>query len=211
MKLKMIIDNKISLFDKLNLEIERCDKCPFLVKSRNNAVLGYGDRNAEIMFVGLAPGRNGADITGVPFTRDSSGILFQESLIKAGFSSETNSKTVKPNLKNVFVTNIVKCNPKDKNGNNRTPFKEEIRRCSGHFEMEKKLIRPNIIISLGKIATEYILDTKINNFCSMHNTPIIKEDITYVPFIHPSFVIRGAYSRENYIQAFTSLRKYIQC
>ena len=48
-------------FSLLDHKIKKCNKCPLLVRSRNNIVLGYGDRDADILFVGLAPGRNGAD------------------------------------------------------------------------------------------------------------------------------------------------------
>ena len=209
MKLKMIIDNKISLFDKLNLEIERCDKCPLLIKSRNTIVLGYGDRDADIIFVGLAPGRNGADVTGIPFTKDPSGILFQEAMIKAGFSLENEPTIEKPRLKNVFVTNIVKCNPKDSKGNNRHPTKDEIQNCLSYFELEKQIIQPKVIVPLGKTTTEYLLETRVDRFLDYHNNPIIRDIITYIPFFHPSYVIRGSYSRKKYLQEIESFKSRI--
>ncbi len=150
------------------------------------------------------------DITGVPFTKDPSGILFQESLIKSGFSSEKIPSVWKPRLKNVYVTNIVKCNPKDKKGNNRTPSKEELLNCLRYFEYEKLIIKPKIIVTFGKFVTEFILEDKIKSFIQMHNKPIDKEGIRHIPFIHPSYVIRGAYSREKYIQVFISINKYVK-
>ena len=197
------------LFEKsLKNKIINCNKCPFLVKSRNVVVLGYGDRNADIMFVGLAPGRNGANITGIPFTRDPSGVLFQEGMIKAGFSLEIKPIIEKPRLKNIYVTNIVKCNPKDVNGNNRSPTREEIQNCFNYFDIEKQLIKPRVIVSLGKTTSEYIIGKRFNRFLDYHNIPIIKDNITYIPFLHPSYVIRGAYSREKFIQEIISLRRW---
>jgi uracil-DNA glycosylase family 4 len=168
-------------------------------------VSGYGDENATIMFVGLAPGRNGADITGVPFTRDPSGILFQEAMIKAGFSLENDPTFEKPKLKHVFITNIVKCNPKDEKGNNRHPSKDEINNCVKYFEIEKQLIKPNIIVLLGKTTTEHILNIKIGQFIQLHNNPIYKDSIIYVPFLHPSYIIRGMYQREKYLQEILNI------
>ena len=60
--------------NEFNKELKLCKKCKSLVKSRKTVVTGYGDSDAEILFLGLAPGRNGADITGIPFTKDPSGI-----------------------------------------------------------------------------------------------------------------------------------------
>jgi len=187
-----------------------CKKCPNLVQSRNQVVPGYGDFNSRLMFVGMAPGRNGADITGIPFTRDPSGVLFQECLIRAGFSLEDNPKTEKPLIKNVFITNLVKCNPKGENGLNRTPSKKEIKNCSIYFSREVKKINPNLIVPLGKIVTEYILKIKIDKFLIYHNRPVLFEKRIILPFIHPSYVIRGAYDRREYIDEFVNLRRYLE-
>jgi len=187
------------------MKIDYCDKCPSLVSSRSRIVSGYGDENAVIMFVGLAPGRNGADITGIPFTRDPSGILFQEAMIRAGFSLETEPKNENPHLHNAFVTNIVKCNPKDKNGNNRYPSRTEIMNCIGYFEEERRLINPKIIVTLGKTTTEYVLNIQCKKFLDYHNKIIKKNDTLFIPLIHPSYVIRGAYNREKYLQDIKNL------
>ena len=194
----------ISKFRSLKDELRQCKRCKSLVKSRKTVVLGYGDTNAKIMFLGLVPGRNGADITGVPFTKDPSGVLFQEAMIRAGYSLESDPTVEKPRLKNVYVTNIVKCNAKDDAGNNRQPSKDEINTCLRYFEIEKNLINPIVIVTLGKTPTEYLLNTKINRFIEYHNVLKIKEGITYIPFLHPGYVIRGAYSREKYLQEIMS-------
>ena len=158
------------------------------------------------MFVGMAPGRNGADITGVPFTRDPSGVLFQECLINAGFSLETNPRCEHPRLKNVYVTNLVKCNPKNSDGNNRTPSLEEIKNCASHYEQELADINPEVVVLFGKVVTEHILKKTISKFIGHHNKPIRTENQILLPFIHPSYVIRGAYNRQKYIDEVTGLK-----
>jgi len=188
--------------------IENCNKCQLLVSSRSRIVNGYGDEQASIMFVGLAPGRNGADITGVPFTRDPSGVLFQEALIKAGLSFERTPKSEKPRLHNVYVTNIVKCNPKGEDGNNRCPTKTEVINCYNNFENERSIVNPKIIILLGKAVTENILNIKCINFIKFHNKPIEKDGIIYIPFVHPSYVIRGAYNRKKYLDEFIEIKNH---
>jgi uracil-DNA glycosylase family 4 len=162
------------------------------------------------MFVGMAPGRNGADITGVPFTKDPSGVLFQECLIHAGFSLETNPRNDHPRLKNVYVTNLVKCNPKDADGNNRTPSSEEIKNCASHYEQELVDINPEVVVLLGKVVTEHILTKKIPKFNIFHSIPIKTENRIIVPFIHPSYVIRGAYNRQKYIDEFSELKSLLK-
>jgi len=199
-------DFKLSYF----LNSNECNECKKLTISRSCIVHGYGDSKAKLMFVGMAPGRNGADITGVPFTRDPSGVLFQDCLIHAGFSLETNPRCETPRLKNVYVTNLVKCNPKDANGNNRDPTIEEINNCTFHYERELADINPQIIVLFGKIVSEQILKLKIQKFSDLHNIPINLRNRTYLPFIHPSYVIRGAYSRQKYVNEMVALKDFLK-
>jgi uracil-DNA glycosylase len=199
-------NRKLSSF----LNSNECTKCPEIVFSRSLVVKGCGDPHAKLMFVGMAPGRNGADITGVPFTRDPSGVLFQECMIYAGFSLESNPKCENPRLKDVYVTNLVKCNPKDENGNNRDPTIEEINNCAFHYERELAEINPQIIVLFGKIVTEHILKLKIQKFSDVHNVPINLRDRTYLPFIHPSYVIRGAYNRQKYVNEMVALKDLLK-
>lgn len=182
-----------------------CEKCSDLLRSRNQVVLGYGDKDAQILFVGLAPGRNGADVTGVPFTKDPSGVLFQEAMISAGFSNEMNPKAKSPHLNNVYVTNLVKCNPKDENGRNRLPSKNEIENCIEYLYSEIAEVNPDIIVPFGKLATEWLLKQKIGRFGDFHNKLISSNNQFYIPFYHPSYVIRGAYPREKYLHEIRSI------
>jgi uracil-DNA glycosylase family 4 len=186
-----------------------CKLCPNLILSRSQIAHGYGDPHAQIMFVGMAPGRNGADMTGVPFTKDPSGVLFQECLIHAGFSLESDPRNNHPRLKNVYVTNLVKCNPKDEDGNNRTPTLEEIKNCASHYEQELVDINPKVIVLFGKVVTEHILKKKISKFNVVHNKPVTHENRFFLPFIHPSYVIRGAYNRQKYIEEMTGLKSML--
>lgn len=186
-----------------------CDKCKDLVASRSKIVAGYGNLDAKIFFVGLAPGRNGADVTGVPFTKDPSGVLLQESLIKSGFSVESDPKNEFPKLLDVYITNIVKCNPKDDKGNNRSPSDEEIKNCIPYLKREITNINPTIVVLFGKIVTQYILDIRIKKFLDFHNSLIKLENRQYIPFIHPSYVIRGAYNRNQFIEEINQLKRFI--
>ncbi|VVB53826.1 Uracil DNA glycosylase superfamily protein [uncultured archaeon] len=192
---------------EIGQQIINCDKCKNLLKSRNKAVPGYGFVDATIFFVGLAPGRLGADSTGIPFTQDSSGKLFQLALSSSGISMEPND--FMQNKLRAYVTNLVKCNPKDDKGNNRYPSKSEIDNCKEYLKYEMSLIHFDVIVPLGRLATEIILNQKCSNFTLMHNKLIKIKDQYCIPFIHPSYVIRGAYPKNKYLEDFKSLRGWV--
>jgi uracil-DNA glycosylase family 4 len=202
---------KLNLFEpeiqEIRQQIINCDKCKNLVKSRNKAVPGYGFLDAKIFFVGLAPGRLGADFTGIPFTQDSSGKLFQLALSSSGISMEPSD--LKQNQIRSYVTNLVKCNPKDDKGNNRYPSKSEIDNCRDFLKYEMSLIHFDVIVPLGRLATEMILNQKCSKFTLMHNKVIKGRELCCIPFVHPSYVIRGAYPKNRYLEDFKCLRKWV--
>src|SRR5690349_1159646 len=109
---------------QLNSKIKSCVSCKELVKTRSRVVIGYGDVNAKILLIGEAPGRLGADVTGIPFTRDRSGVFLQRMLGKIGLN-ESEPENELPILRDVYITNIVKCNPQGSTGANRSPKKDE--------------------------------------------------------------------------------------
>jgi DNA polymerase len=189
----------------LKTKIVSCQKCPSLVKSRSQVVLGYGDLRADILFIGEAPGHKGADLTGIPFTKDKTGILFQEMLIKVGLSTETDPKNEKPKLINAFVTNIVKCNPR----NNRTPTKKEVDSCSNFLSIEIKFINPKIIVPLGNSATGYILREEEIELGRYWGTFIKGKNHLIFPIYHPGYVVRGGginrVTKKKYLKYFRKL------
>jgi uracil-DNA glycosylase family 4 len=97
-----------------------------------------GSAHARLMFVAEAPGRNGADRTGVPIHGDPSGVNFETLIASIGLSR-----------KDVFVTNCVLCNPRDPVGNNRTPYDSEIMNCSTHLDSQIRVVDPAVVVTLG--------------------------------------------------------------
>src|SRR5438445_12897778 len=89
---------------RLNSKVKQCENCQELVKTRNQAVTGYGDVYAKVLLIGEAPGRLGANVTGVPFTRDRSGVFLQKMLCKIGMN-ESDPQCEMPILKHVYITN----------------------------------------------------------------------------------------------------------
>lgn len=118
-------------------------------------VAPFGDPNARLLIVGLAPGMHGANATGRPFTGDYAGILLYQTLYEFGFSNKPDSVSVDDGLElfNCRITNAVKCLPPQNK-----PRPDEIRQCNSYLKNElDSLPRPAVMIGLGKIAHDAIL------------------------------------------------------
>jgi len=122
--------------------IQDCRKCP-LGKTRTKFVFGVGHPHAEIMFIGEAPGRD-EDLQGEPFV-GRAGQLLDKILAAIKFSR-----------KDVYIANILKCRPPE----NRDPLPEEAELCLPYLLQQIKMIQPAFICCLGRIAAQFLLDTK---------------------------------------------------
>lgn len=191
-------------------KIETCIYCEELVKTRNQSVMGYGDFRADIFIIGEAPGRLGADITGVPFTKDRSGVFLQKMLCNIGLN-ESDPECIQPKLKRVYITNIVKCNPQAENGTNRSPKNEEISNCINYLENELEIVKPKLVVPLGLPASKLILGDDFNG--KSFGKIIKKQKFSILPLWHPAFVIRGGGSQrmneKKYSKYFNKITKYI--
>ena len=140
-----------------NLRVaEGCERCPALVANRRLIVHGYGrstpTRDVPAVFlIGEAPGYKGGDLTGIPFTRDRSGVRLQRVLVELGLSEETDPRLERPRLR-CFVSNVVRCNPPA----NRTPTRAEIGNCLPYLWQELDIVRPRIVVPLGNVAARTI-------------------------------------------------------
>jgi len=131
-----------------------CRRCPILAANRHRVVSGYGTVPAEVMFVGEAPGRHGADVTGVPFTRDRSGRRLQALLIRVGLSLEQDPSVERPRLRYCFLSNIVRCNPPG----NRRPTAAEVAACRPYLLQEIADVHPRILVPVGLLASQILLE-----------------------------------------------------
>ena len=123
---------------KISIKIENCKKCD-LYKTRINPVIGDGSIDANIFFIGEAPGRN-EDLQGKTFV-GKAGVILDEMIQLIGLKRDE-----------VFIANIIKCRPPK----NRNPLIKEIKACAEHLDKQIKSIKPKIIVPLGNIATNYI-------------------------------------------------------
>jgi uracil-DNA glycosylase len=126
-----------------NQDICECQKCP-LGKTRNKFVFGSGNPQAEIMFVGEAPGAD-EDAQGLPFVGRAGQLLTK--IIES-------TKVWKRS--DVFICNVLKCRPPG----NRTPLPEEVEQCRPYLEEQVKIIKPKLIMALGASAAQALLKTK---------------------------------------------------
>ncbi len=158
---------KIRTISKLNEKIIQCKKCPRLAayirkvaakkvkrysqeKYWGRPLSGFGDPNAQLLIIGLAPAAHGGNRTGRMFTGDSSGDWVARALFDNGFATKSTSTQIHDefNLINAYITAAVKCAPPDNK-----PTKQEINTCSEYLEQELLLLKNvKVIVCLGKIA-----------------------------------------------------------
>ena len=135
-----------------------------------------GSINSKVLFVAEAPGRLGADRTRIPLNGDKTGDNFESLLGNIGWKREA-----------VFITNAILCNPRNEEGNNVTPKKAEIFNCSKYLEMTINLVRPEVVVSLGRVALN-ALDLIAPNYCNLQEnvaTPVNWNGIVLFPLYHP--------------------------
>lgn len=153
-------------------EVCGCRKCPRLVKYREKVALekrrayreweywgrpvpGFGDAEAQLFILGLAPAAHGGNRTGRVFTGDRSGDFLYKALHKAGFANQATSVRREDGLKlkNVYIAAAVRCAPPANK-----PLPSEIENCRDYLRRELALLRPKAILALGKIAWDAYLE-----------------------------------------------------
>lgn len=177
----------IQLADKCS-SCTQCDLC----KTRQHVVFGIGNPNAEVLFIGEAPGQH-EDETGQPFI-GRSGKLLDSYLQSIGLHRD----------KNIFIANIVKCRPP----NNRDPLPAEREICLPWLQEQIRLMQPKIIICLGRIAAQVIIRS---NFAMMkeHGQWIEKQGCFYMGMLHPAALLRNPHNKPLAQDDFTALQEKI--
>ena len=183
-----MIDNWNDL-EKQCLDCKKCSLC----ETRNNVVFGVGNKDAEVLFIGEGPGEN-EDLQGEPFV-GRGGTLLDKMLYSIDLSRE----------KNIYIANIVKCRPPK----NRDPKPEEQLACIPWLRNQFSLMKPKIIVCLGRIASAKIIKPDIK-ITKEHGMFFKKGDVLMMPMLHPAAVLRDPRRRPEAFQDFQILRDKIK-
>jgi len=164
---------KFESFEQLQEIALGCTKCP-LSETRTQVVFGAGDPHAQLMFIGEGPGAE-EDKQGIPFVGRAGKLLTQ--LIEGiGLTRD-----------DVYIGNVVKCRPPG----NRDPFPVEIEECSPYLDAQLSFIQPKVVMTLGNFATKLLMDTKEGITKLRGKTYKWRDNVTLIPTLHPSAVLRS--------------------
>jgi len=152
--------------------ISQCQKCP-LGATRTKFVYGVGNPNADVMFVGEAPGRD-EDLKGEPFVGRAGQLL--DKIISA----------IEFQRSEVYIANILKCRPP----NNRDPQPAEMEQCFPYLKQQIALIKPKVMCALGRIAAQALLDTK-TPLGKLRGKWHVYEGVPLIVTYHPAALLRN--------------------
>jgi len=193
--------SRIEQMEKIADQIRRCVRCP-LWKGRKKAVPGAGSVGSAVMLVGEAPGY-WEDVKGLPFV-GAAGKVLDGLLEWIGLRRET-----------VFITNVVKCRPPG----NRVPHQLEIKTCTSlYLDRQIGLIKPKVIVTLGRHSTAYVLCkagfdeiVSISDFRGkVYDVKLERLRLAVVPMYHPASVLHDPKYREELEKDFQLLKKELK-
>ncbi|MCL2488595.1 MAG: uracil-DNA glycosylase [Oscillospiraceae bacterium] len=178
-------------WERISEAVSSCTRCP-LCQGRRNTVFGVGSREAEILFVGEGPGEQ-EDRQGEPFV-GRAGQLLDLMLAAVGLSRR----------RNVYIANIVKCRPPG----NRDPLPEEQEACIGYLRGQTSLLRPKIIVCLGRIAACRLIDPEFR-ITRQHGQIFERKGILMTATFHPAALLRNPGQKGDAFADFLMIRDRI--
>ena len=179
-------------WNDLEDECKSCVMCP-LCGTRKNVVFGVGSQTAEVLFIGEGPGEN-EDKKGEPFV-GRAGVLLDDMLKIIHLSRS----------ENIYIANIVKCRPPG----NRDPSNEEREACMGWLQEQISLIKPKIIVCLGRIAACELIDSEFK-ITRDHGKWYDKDGIKVMALFHPSALLRDPHKRPETFLDLKELERVIK-
>lgn len=177
--------------DELEIKCKNCTKCD-LCEGRTNLVFGVGKKDADIMLIGEGPGEN-EDLQGQPFV-GRSGQLLDKLLASVDLSRD----------KNVYIANMVKCRPPK----NRDPKPEEQDMCINWLREQFKIIKPKIIVCVGRISAQKLIDKNFK-VTQQHGEFIDKNGTLFMGTYHPAAILRNPNNKEAAFGDWLALRDKI--
>ena len=179
------------VWNDLEQQCRSCSKCG-LCQTRTNVVFGVGNRDADVMFIGEGPGQQ-EDLLGEPFVGPAGKLL--DDMISIIDLDRTNC----------YIANIVKCRPPG----NRDPMPEEQAACVGYLYKQISLIRPKIIVCLGRIAAAKLIHEEFR-ITREHGTWHMVNGIWTTAIYHPSALLRDVYKRPETFEDLLSIRSKME-
>ncbi|HET8773226.1 MAG TPA: uracil-DNA glycosylase [Thermoanaerobaculia bacterium] len=167
-----------SEFDSLRAEALACTKCR-LAGGRKNVVFGVGNPNADLMFVGEAPGRD-EDERGEPFVGRAGQLLTD--IIKA----------MKLTRDDVYIANVIKCRPPE----NRNPEPDELDACRPFIRRQVELIQPKVIVTLGRFGLQSLTE-KGYGISAVRGKWLEYDGIKLMPTYHPAYLLRNPAAKKD--------------
>lgn len=174
-------------WEELELQCQNCEKCS-LHKTRNNVVFGVGPKDADIVFVGEGPGEQ-EDLKGEPFV-GAAGKFLDDML-----------SIIDINRNNCYIANIVKCRPPY----NRDPEGIEQDACIDYLYNQLKLLRPRVVVCLGRIAAQRLISEDFR-ITKQHGNWVCKDGVWITAIYHPSALLRDVYKRPETFEDLLAIR-----
>jgi len=177
------------------LDVAGCTRCDALVESRSQLVNGTGPDDAALVFVGEAPGAR-EDEQGEPFVGRSGSVL-DDALRDAGLARE-----------DVRITNCVRCRPPE----NRDPHVEELANCRGYLDLEIDRLDPELIVTLGKVPAEHVLDRDVSVTAAAgetHEVEIRGESRLVMVSLHPAATLYDRSQEDTFAATIRTAADYV--
>jgi uracil-DNA glycosylase family 4 len=185
------VNDKQTKLEQIKAEILTKNVCPDLAKSAKNLVMGDGNPDADIVFIGEAPGKN-EDEQGLPFV-GAAGKFLDEMLASAGLER-----------KDVYITNIVKYRPP----NNRDPYPDEKAAFLPYLQSQLETIEPKLVVTLGRHSMESLLPGL--QISKVHGQPKRYQGRVYMPLFHPAAALYNGGMRKTLLEDFAKVPKVLE-
>lgn len=183
--------DKSTELDAVKVDILKNDICPKLASGATNLVFGDGDPDAEIVFVGEAPGKN-EDQQGLPFV-GAAGKFLEEML-----------RSINLERRQIYITNIVKYRPP----NNRDPEPEEKSQFLPYLERQLNIIEPLVVVTLGRHSMECFLPGQ--QISKIHGQPKRVKGRVYLPLFHPAAALYNGGMRQTLLDDFANIPRILK-
>lgn len=187
-----VSDQSAEGLDELKDEVHACALCD-LCKTRTNVVFGVGNKDADILFIGEAPGAN-EDLQGEPFV-GRAGMLLNSMLKAIGLKRE-----------DVYIANILKCRPPG----NRDPQPHEVELCTSYLKRQIALINPKVMVAVGRIAAQFLLNTteamgRLRGKAYQYGENNVPLFVIY----HPAYLLRSPSEKAKAYADLITIQKFV--